>query len=413
VKSSSVFRSGNSSPNEAESNIFAHHGTGAATFTKESPLRPSQQEIDRRVGEIRKEMSEEGLDALIVFSSVLLGHKGACRYLSNYRLMTRKQYVVLPLAADPTLIVPTLGQEARAKEESWIEDVRSGGETEGMIKEIAVVLRSSGTEKGRVGVVNLKTSLPFYDYQCMIEALPKASFSDSTALLDRVRAVKSPEELEMVKETTELADRCYERLVEILRPGTDEVDIMATVEGLLAREGAEDTLILTAKGQSFPCFIGPPGPYRFAGGDHYVFSVELSGPSGYWSQIVRPLSLGSPSSSYGEMFAIGQDVLERAVSRLIPGNRVGDIVGKLVSEVEKAGYRTGLWCGHGMGTDLGDGIDFFRHNPLELKAGMIITLHPHVLSRDGREGLLIGDTYVVGEDGGKNLSRTTCEMRFV
>jgi Xaa-Pro dipeptidase len=370
----------------------------------------TETEIDRRVESLRMGMKEEGLSALIVFSSVFHGYKGACRYISNYRLMTRKQYLVLPLSGDPALIVPTLGQEFRAREASWITDVRSGGDSEGMVREVAAVLKAAGLDAGAVGVVNLNTSLPFYDHQCLSAALPRATFRDSTALFDSVRFVKSPEEIELMRETTEIADRCYERLVKIIRPGIDEREVMAEIDGLLGFEGAEDILVLTAKGRSFPCFIGPPGPYIFGEGDHYVFSIELSGPSGYWSQIVRPVCLGAPSSSYVRMFDTGKGALDRAAAELLPGSRVMDIVKRVVREVEDAGYRTGLWCGHGMGTDLGDGIDLSHDNSLQLKAGMTITLHPHVLSRDGSEGLLIGDTYVVTEGGGQNLSRTACEL---
>ena len=87
-------------------------------------------------------------------------------------------------------------------------------------------------------------------------------------------------------------------LLDILRPGIDEREVMAEINKLLTLKGVEDTLILTSKGRSFPCFIAPPGPYIFKDGDHYVFSIEISGPGGYWSQIVRPLCLGKASSQY-------------------------------------------------------------------------------------------------------------------
>ena len=59
-------------------------------------------------------MKDKGLQALIVFSQVILGEKGAVRYISDYRLLTRKDYLVLPLTGDPVLIVPTLGQQISA-----------------------------------------------------------------------------------------------------------------------------------------------------------------------------------------------------------------------------------------------------------------------------------------------------------
>jgi hypothetical protein len=107
----------------------------------------SDKEITRRIGEIKAKMKDKGLQALIVFSQVILGEKGAVRYISNYRLLTRKDYLVLPLAGDPALIVPTFGQQISAMKASWIKDVRSGGETEGMIREVAGKIKNGWPPK--------------------------------------------------------------------------------------------------------------------------------------------------------------------------------------------------------------------------------------------------------------------------
>jgi Xaa-Pro aminopeptidase len=64
-----------------------------------------------------------------------------------------------------------------------------------------------------------------------------------------------------------------------------------------------------------------------------------------------------------------------------------------------------------MGMDLGDGIGIFEDSTLELKEGMVITVHPHIITGDGKEGLLLGDTFVVGPNGALNLSRTKCELK--
>ena len=181
--------------------------------------------------------------------------------------------------------------------------------------------------------------------------------------------------------------------------------------GLLARKGVEDILILSAKGRSFPCFLTPPGAYVFEEGDHYVFSIEISGPSGYWSQIVRPMCLGRPAAGYQRLFEAGRLALEAGAACLVPGAHAGDVARAVADEVRKAGMETGLWCGHGMGMDLGDGVGLSEDNPLELREGAVITIHPHVMLPDREEGLLMGDTFVVRKGGGQNLSRTACELK--
>jgi Xaa-Pro dipeptidase len=370
----------------------------------------SDGEIARRIGLIKEGMTERGLKTLIVFSQVVLGEKAAVRYISNYRLLTRKDYLVLPLSGDPMLVVPTLGQKLSALQVSWIQDVRSGGDTHGMIREITEKIRKDGNENAPIGIAGLN-GMSHEDYELLKKGLPQARFSEASELLNSIRAVKSDEEIEMVRATTEIADVSYEILIDILRPGVDELEAIAEVNRFLTLRGVEDTLILTSKGRSFPCFIAPPGSYTFKEGDRYVFSIEISGPGGYWSQIVRPFCLGRPSPGYEKLFHIGKRALDAGVSNLIPGAKIRDVARAISSEARNGGFKTGVWSGHGMGMDLGDGVGIFEDSTLELKEGMVITVHPHILTEDGKEGLLLGDTFVIGQNGAQNLSRTNCELK--
>jgi Xaa-Pro aminopeptidase len=373
----------------------------------------SNEELARRIGAVREATKEAGLGGLIVFSQVVLGEKAAVRYLSNYRLLTRKDYMVLPLVGEPALVVGTINHQRGAAAVSWIKDIRLGATTEAMVNEVADKISACGLMKGSIGIVGLSGSMPHTDYDLLQKALPGATFTDATELLDGVRMAKSAEEIGMVKETAEITDAAYELVLATLRPGADEREVAAEVARLLASRGVEDTLILTAKGRSFPCFVTPPGAYVFKEGDHYVFSIEIAGPSGYWSQIVRPMCLGEPAAAYERLYEAGRRALEVGAACLVPGARARDVARAVAEEVRKAGLETGLWCGHGMGLDLGDGVGLSEDSPLELREGAVITIHPHVMLPDRREGLLMGDTYIVRQGGGENLSRTKCELRRV
>ena len=125
----------------------------------------SDKEMARRTGAVRGAMKGSGLRALIVFSTVVLGEKAAVRYLSNYRLLTRKDYMVLPLEGEPALVVATLNHQKGAAAASWIQDIRCGATTEGMIGEVAAKVRACGLETGAIGIVGLSGSIPHYDYR--------------------------------------------------------------------------------------------------------------------------------------------------------------------------------------------------------------------------------------------------------
>jgi Xaa-Pro aminopeptidase len=369
----------------------------------------SEGEIKRRCDAIRAKMEESGFAALVVFSQVQTGYAGAVRYISNYHLTTRKEYLVFPLSGDPILLVPTIGQQFYARSNSWINDVRSCGE-EGAVVEIAKVLRALKVDDEAIGVVGLKNTMPYNDYEWLKKELPKTFLKDATDLLQEIRMVKSREEIDSIQETADIADRCYEKLLEILGPGRDEREIMGHINKVLAESGVEDVLILTAKGAAFPGFINHPGPYTFRKGDHYVFSVEISGPSGYWTQIARPVCLGTSTARYRRLFEVATDALSVGLSRLLPGNKIGEVAGAVADTVSQEGFKTGLWCGHGMGLDVGESPGLFPESALVLKEGMVITIHPHVMSQDGKEGIFLGDTFVLEKEGTRNFSRTAFNL---
>ena len=81
---------------------------------------------------------------------------------------------------------------------------------------------------------------------------------------------------------------------------------------------------------------------------------------------------------------------------LKPGFRVCDVCERIESVIHSYGYRSGVWCGHGMGPDLGDAVDFGSSNRMEIVPNMIITLHPSIVS--DTDGLLYGNTFLTTEN---------------
>ena len=66
----------------------------------------SQQEIQRRYDDVRRQAQEDGLDAVVVAGSEYTGFEGAVRYLSGFRLLHRYAYVVLPVEGEPSVVSP-------------------------------------------------------------------------------------------------------------------------------------------------------------------------------------------------------------------------------------------------------------------------------------------------------------------
>ena len=67
---------------------------------------PSSTEVTRRYDNIRANMREQGIDALIVCGNQYAGFEGAVFYTSGFEIVHRYVYVLVPLADDPVLVFP-------------------------------------------------------------------------------------------------------------------------------------------------------------------------------------------------------------------------------------------------------------------------------------------------------------------
>jgi len=98
-----------------------------------------------------------------------------------------------------------------------------------------------------------------------------------------VRARKSPEEQEGLRESAAITDACFERLVELVRPGVSERELGAAMYERCYALGGEDPLFLSMYPESpgdgtVAGKFGPPGDRVLQRGDVHIFSFELIGP---------------------------------------------------------------------------------------------------------------------------------------
>ncbi len=116
----------------------------------------------------------------------------------------------------------------------------------------------------------------------------------ATADVEELRRVKTAEEIGYIKQACDLADRGYQRFVEVAEPGMREFELVAEVEAFLKENGAEDNFMLIASGGTEVVGMKPPTERKFQKGDSVT--TELTPQvNGYYAQICRTLVLGEPS----------------------------------------------------------------------------------------------------------------------
>jgi len=241
--------------------------------------------------------------------------------------------------------------------------------------------------------------VPFYEY--LTKNLQGHQLIDVTDQIDRMKAVKSLEEIQMIKRTAQLQDSVMEHLKKVIKPGLRDLDIYAEAHYSATRQGMERGQVLI--GSYSP---GDPHPFQqrhfmnraLKQGDISVTLLEGNGPGGFYTEIARVFSLGKPSRELQDAFADALEAQKVTLNLLKPGANPKDIWDANNEFLQKKGYPPeGRLYAHGEGYELVERPAIRYDEPMKIGASMNIAVHPSVRSKT--VWVMVCDNYLITETG--------------
>jgi len=349
-------------------------------------------------------MDAEGLDALVVLASAVLGRKGNLRYVTNYSPVSRYAGVVFPRHGDSVLFVPYVVHVGWAENIAWTEDVRFSAD---FPRDMAAVLQDQGYATGHIGLVGQDTIVGLE--QALAERLSSAGITSAAAPFARLRMVKGPLEINLARHAASMADQVFAEAASLIADGATEAEIFAAGEARLRRLNSEECLLLidSVGRPSMPI----PSQRAVAPGDLVQYSVEPVSPGGHWIQSIRMFSRGEPSPLARRVVETFTESLSTAQAALGPGVPLSEVAGTIAEILAPIAPQGRIPYGHGIG------MDNFEPPPLNVdsdvvaEVNMIIVVHPTLVVE--KQSFFLGDTYLVKETGAERLSQYPLELAVV
>jgi Xaa-Pro aminopeptidase len=256
-------------------------------------------------------------------------------------------------------------------------------------------------KKAKIGLVG-KGAMSAIFYEHVRKNLPEAVFVDSTDSIDAIKAVKSEEEIGLIKKTVALQDAAMEYAKQAIRPGRRDFEIVADVVHKVTDLGSEEQLVIGGSGP-----IGKPVPMQkrhfqnrmVREGDQFTLMIEVNGPGGMYAEMGRVFFVGRqvPAELY-DAYELCKETQRVTLKLLKPGADPADIWRANNDYLVKKGQlpETRLYA-HGQGYDLVERPAIRDDEPMKLKSGMNITVHP-IIGSD-RVWVWVCDNYLITESG--------------
>ena len=266
-------------------------------------------ERDRRWSRVRETMATENLDGLIAPATL---EEGDTLYLTQVGGRTREAWVAF--ARDPAKPILAIVESERVKgfwlgAQSWLQEQNFRVSSMNMSDSVILALKELDLERGRVGVAQLtgvrfdpEGLIPFTTFDRVRSALPQANFV-ATDILHRLRMIKSPEEIAVLRNIVAANEKAIITLVQAARTATRQADIWYPVYiQLFLSTGELPTRLSMALNKGGNSTLGAPTADPVQAGQ--ILSEEISANyQGYRAQINHSLFIGSaatPGYSYYE-----------------------------------------------------------------------------------------------------------------
>jgi Xaa-Pro aminopeptidase len=240
------------------------------------------------------------------------------------------------------------------------------------------------------------------------------------SMLD-ARQIKSPDEIMLLTQAAAMVDGVYQDIVDALKPGVRENEIVALANKRLYEMGSDQVEAINAvSGERCN-----PHPHNFSDrlirpGDQAFFDI-IQSYNGYRTCYYRTFSVGSATASQRDAYTKAREWMDAAIEIVKPG--VGtDQVAAVWPAATDFGFADemaafGLQFGHGLGLGLHERPIISRLNsmtePIEIQAGMVFALETYCPASDGFSAARIEEEIVVTETGPRVITKFPADDLFV
>jgi Xaa-Pro aminopeptidase len=242
-------------------------------------------------------------------------------------------------------------------------------------------------------------------YHGMIDGIKKGldgvTFVDASEMVDQIKAIKSPEEMESIRRSAAMQDQILAKVRDHIRPGMKEFEVSAYAQYIGQLLGSQQGIFLSSAAST-----GRPAQFRYRfqqsrvieKGDAFTLLIENNGPGGFYTELCRVITLGPAPQELKDALAVCLEAQDHTLKQLKPGASCSEIFASHNAFMREHGLveEKRIHC-HGQGYELVERPLIRQDETMTVKEHMHLAVHPVILNE--RVFMTNTDNYLIGPDG--------------
>ncbi len=369
----------------------------------------SRKELEQRTENLRRRMTSEGYDALIVYSDEY--RSGHSTYVTDYKpinvIEESPQLVLIVGDAAPVVFLGRLNAYA-AKDMCWIDDVRGIHRPYSDFPQVFAPIVGRASRIALVG----KNILPVEIYEQLRAAVPEAAIEGRDDIMLDLRKIKSAAEIALMEEAADINDAVLKEAAKAVKVGMTEIQVAGLAEGLARRMNADigsATVVMSGPNTNYPAWRATDR--KIQPGEFVM--LDFNPAVGHYCNDggITILTPGADPEQERAL-VVGHRALKKVIPTIRPGMTARSIFDTLLGELEPHGfaknftpYAKGLrGVGHAVGLDVVEPPNLSSDSDFELEAGMTLAVKLDLHDLPGG-GYRVEVVVAVTEDGVKPLNK--------
>ena len=297
-------------------------------------MRPTirQEEFLARGQKVQNLMEEKGLDLIIAYADDRFVYGQAyARWLLNYQPAFEPAFVMVPAKGDAVIAtgaesVDFVHNFSNCKKDYAVWEFLHPDEEYPYcevvnMKDVNEDLETTmGRKIEKVGIAGA-SAVPYHMMLKLQEIYGAENIIDVDEEMSMLRAVKSENEIEVIRYAYKIAQAGMDKVAEIIRPGMTEREIAAEAEYVMRKMGSEgmgiDTMVASGKDHTMP-ILARITDREVKDGDLVVVTLAPR-YQGYHGAVARPFFIGKQSDTIMNVFELVKQAQEQTAAKLRPG----------------------------------------------------------------------------------------------